>query len=64
MVVVSHDVPIEVDDVNASDVEAMVAACVLEGDGLSAAFQNAEVALCAADAAGSQAKVEDALRRL
>ena len=41
----------------------MVAAGVLEGDGLPAAFQDAEVALSAADAAGRQTKVEDALRR-
>ena len=64
MVVVSHDVPIEVDDVNASDVEAMAAAGVLEGDGLLAALQEAEIALRAADGACSQAKVEDTLRRL
>ena len=64
MVVVSHDVPIEVDDVNASDVEAMVAAGILEGDGLLAALQEAKIALRTADGACSQAKTEDSLRRL
>ena len=64
MIVMRHDVALEVEDVDAGNVEPVPSARVLEGDVLPSALHDGEIALHATDAAGRQAEAEDAIGRL